>query len=191
MPRYLDGLMPNTSVRIAVPKAWKTLLDIEDFDALARPPEKWRELDSSPASILRHSTSSTPYRDDEREIFHIYGDRHVLLRLHSGDINYWYSIEVFEKKPDEKDFENALAIHVFSDQVSFNIPCRNGDRIEGWFLAYAGNRHREQLKVGPLSGGEEARSKVSTTRICYDNPHFAPTVNNSLVKQIASTDRAT
>lgn len=122
MPRYLDGLMPNTSVRIAVPKAWKTLLDIEDFDALARPPEKWRELDSSPASILRHSTSSTPYRDDEREIFHIYGDRHVLLRLHSGDINYWYSIEVFEKKPDEKDFENALAIHVFSDQVSFNIP---------------------------------------------------------------------
>ena len=103
--------MITLSKPIQIPKVWKTLLDIPDFEELpeAQYPCKWRDMGDP--TTLEHSFDATPYRDDARYAHVEDGNIKVIYTLNSGNGNYWLSCEVFKKEAVSRDFRDAEPIH--------------------------------------------------------------------------------
>jgi hypothetical protein len=116
-------------ITITVPRAWKALLELPEFDLTDNPPEKWRSIDQSPRTLAKHVSDPRPWRDDDREVSVAIEGRIYTAKLASGSANYFLSAEIVDEKSGE-------VVSLPDDDVSHDLPCEqvvelfNGTKVE-------------------------------------------------------------
>ncbi len=135
---------------VAVPLAWRQLLQLEAMQDLQTIPSAWELEGKSNQDIANHITDETPWLEDVREMRFIEGDYRVTVILRSGPDNYYLNFTV-EKSATPQVMESFERVDLGGD-VEFAVPCDPLIAIKGHNSI---NLHVDGARVARILGDDE------------------------------------